>query len=297
MTKLAQFLVDEFLRSDESNKYTLTFQEVAILMALANHVRNAADCYPSQSYLAQYLRTSDDTINRYLKSLQRKKLIKTFRKPSKNKRYKTSRHNYYALTLPVDNFVITRTERDITQENEVRSPAESGTSQCDHPHTAVRIPADSGTNRTVNRTIKEKESRATPSDFVFEPDEANLLYAKDIGVDVDENIRTFIEKYRYPKTQAAFKDWLIINQRHLMRKAAESASSQSKIETSSPVNRMPFYESDRKLDAIKRDITPEPVIIEKLPSFKEQLKIYKQQQGSKPNGKDHSTDTTGNHRR
>lgn len=191
--KLAQFSIDSFLRSPESRQYNLTIADTAVLMALGNHLRNEDNCYPSQEYLADYLFTSRDTILRSIKKLIKLNLIKSFKKPSIDKRSKFSLHNYYSLTE-----VIHRPAIDSMQH-----VADSNVLSCNRSLIAMQCVANSYTNITTNKTIKEKREagavakRATralshPIDETFKPDQERLAICSKLQLNADLVTQKFI---------------------------------------------------------------------------------------------------------
>jgi DNA-binding MarR family transcriptional regulator len=206
--KLAQFRVDDFLRKiadatlsgDKGHLCTLSLGERAVLMTLANHVRNGSDCYPSQQYLAAYLGIAIKTIKRILQTLKKKKLIQSFKKPSNNKRYKTSRHNYYSLSLPVDNCVIGGVYDPIhTVIGVVDDPCHIGDrGQIGYVIGVVDDPLIEHSNKTIKN--KERESvkaHPLPDDFV--PSKKTIKMAQDGGLTEEE------ANYELEKFEAHYK--------------------------------------------------------------------------------------------
>lgn len=199
---LAQFQVDDFLRSDRVQKYTLSLADRAVLMAIANHIRDQDECFTSQLYLADYLGTSLDTIKRSIKKLTtsdpKKQLLKTYKKPSKNKRYKTGRHNFYALNL---SNVIGCSQHLITKRKGAHSPV----SQCDRVHTALRKGAHSTPNITIREQVKEKRGEALS---LFEPKEQHHRLCVELKLNMGEEVKSFKNRHKGAVNDYEFERWL-----------------------------------------------------------------------------------------
>jgi hypothetical protein len=246
----------------------LSSDEQILLVFLAKH-KGSKGIYPSIPTLARELTRDERCIRRTIKRLKDKKIIIIDKNIGKNNHYKLS------TSQGVDALTITHN----TQGVDALTPR-------------AYTPETQGVDalQSVKRSNKKQEREISLS--IFEPDEANILLAKDLSVDLYENLNSFRERHKGNKTQYEFGRWLKKNKEYL-----ESKKNKQKVQAAeaySAVNHMPFYESPRKAELIKRDLTMEPVKIEKMLPFREQLKIYKQQQGSLPNGKDHGTDPTGN---
>lgn len=237
-TKLAQFRVDDLLRELANQKLngergqhcSLSLTDRAVLMTIANHVRNGSDCYPSQEYLAAYLGTSKETIKRSLRSLKKKKLINSFKKPSLNSRYKTSRHNYYALTLPVDNSV-----REV-----IHDPNHDVKGVTDDPcHSVIGVkstpvigvtgdPLIEHSNRTIKNKERERKKHALPLSPDFEVSRASCDKAQSLGLteeeandELDKFLNYYIEKGE-EKT-----DWNLMLQNWFIRAAQYKTKNKS----------------------------------------------------------------------
>lgn len=203
--KLAQFRVDDFLRDtanqtlngERGQHCSLSLTDRAVLMTIANHVRNGSECYPSQEYLAAYLGTSKETIKRSLRSLKKKSLIKSFKKPSLNSRYKTSRHNYYTLTLPVDNSAIEVIDDPYHDVNGVTDdPCHSVIGVKSTPVIGVTgDPLIEHSNRTIKNKERERKKRA-PLSPSWLPTEKIMAKAVEVarvtGVAVNDLIKKFV---------------------------------------------------------------------------------------------------------
>lgn len=92
MKKLApQIVVERFLR-DSLNTSKLNSYERILLVMLASYTGNNVNCWPSHLTLSKVCGMSTDSVKRYLKSLEEKKLIKILRYMGIN--------NHYELTIP-----------------------------------------------------------------------------------------------------------------------------------------------------------------------------------------------------
>jgi len=133
--------------------------------------------------------------------------------------------------------------------------------------------------------MKNTEREALSDLSIFEPDEASTILCSDLRLDMTVELQSFRERHKGKKTQYEFQRWLKSAKEYAERKSGKAIAQ---AEPYSAVNRMPFFESTRKQEIGK------PVTVDKIIGFQEQLEILRKQ-GSRPNGKDFNSDSTGNH--
>lgn len=155
---------------------------------------------------------------------------------------------------------------------------------------------DTGKTATTKEIFITKKNKKTKREALsgFEPDEANTVLAKDLSVDLAQELQSFKERHKGKKTQYEFSRWL----KHAKEyQSSKKVNNFKQIEPYSAVNNMGFHEASWKEEAIKKDLQHEPKQIEKLMPFKEAIKLYKEKQGCNSNDKNKTRDTTRDHSR
>lgn len=269
----ASFQLSKFLNSKESLEYTrVTATHVSVLrymydvMDMNFNQTGKEVCNKSISQIAIYSRTSEKTVKRSISYLIKNNFLSVVQ------RARGAIGVYGVGELIKTRVMVTHVYPQVNEN-------------IGHGDLPTRVTVTQGVGhgdpyiRTSCKNFYKTKS-STPSDFVFEPNEANIIKAQEYGVDLQENIRTFMEKYQYSKTQSAFADWLRINKEHLEKKKKSKVMVTQAQEPYSSVNKMPFYESERKIEAIKQDVAPLPTVeVKPILNWRERMEEFKLKKG------------------
>lgn len=110
-----QIIIDRFLRSEKSKEYKLNIYEQMLLTILASYMGKQINCWPSFKTLAENGKMSEKSVERYIKRLENKGLIKIEKSSNKNNEYE-----FTCIILPhID--TVSQTVSTVSQS--VRAPS------------------------------------------------------------------------------------------------------------------------------------------------------------------------------
>lgn len=179
------FQVLNFLRSAESLNYNLLPIDRLLLIFLASH-SGSQGIFPNQQTLTNEIHTSLRYTKTRLKYLESTGLISINR---------IKRKNHYTF-----NFIHIGDPQITYQSNSIGDP--QITSQVIHrsPHRG----STDHTNRNNNNLLNNRESSLSN----FKPDESNIMLAKDLRLDLPQEIESFKNRHKGKASQYEFSRWL-----------------------------------------------------------------------------------------
>lgn len=281
----ASFQLSKFLNSRISLEYTeLTSSYISVLRYMfdvmdMNFSQTGREiCDKSIPQIATYSRTSHMTVKTTIDYAIKYKILLLVQK-----------RNGCVSQFGVGETLKTQLTTSSVKQEVIHNPANGylGTQLMVSCHPANGYPP----SKNLSKNLCKTES-STHSDLEFVPNEENVWRAKDYGVDLEENVKSFLEKYQYPKTQRAFAEWLMKAKEYTEKRKKSELVKSSSQEPYSAVNRMPFYDQIQA-EAVTQKISPPPPEITPITNWRERLRQYKQQKGNS-HDKDNSRDTPRN---
>lgn len=145
-----QIIIDRFLRHEKSHEYELTIFECSLLSMLASYMGDNLNCWPSFKTLAENCRMSEKSVERYIASLENKKLLKITRIKNKKNDYEFTNLILDLMTEIVDNSKI---NKKTTVSQTACTVSQS-----------VQAPSDSLSNNIKNNIKNNNKGKSYPQD-------------------------------------------------------------------------------------------------------------------------------------
>jgi hypothetical protein len=255
-----------------------------LLLMLASHY-GSKGIYPSVTTLANEIQMSKTYTKQRLNFLEELKLIKILRKNGQSS-------SYEFLMLSTTGQPQLTGELQLTGQPQLPTPVNPS---CPHRSTGVTpININNQYKRNNKERGREKQRPALSDSFL--PNDENLILAKDLRLNIEDELESFKNRHKGKKTQYEFSRWLKTAKEYQNRTPA-------KVEPPKPREwNMAEWEEQDKIERAKRakELAEHEKMIDQLKNssdyipFKERVRMHNEKHGVLTNGATNGTDTTAN---
>jgi biotin operon repressor len=179
------FQVLNFLHDVSLHPYKLLPIDKLLLITLASH-KGLKGIFPMQETLAEELGMTRRHLRNRLKCLEKHGLILI---------EKSGRKHIYHL-------------QNLCQKEELQFPNQQTIEEPQFPSQRNYSSSHRGTTVARNNKLNNKVNNRERAHSVFEPDQGNVILAKDLRLDLSVELESFAQRHKGAKTQYEFARWM-----------------------------------------------------------------------------------------